>query len=95
MTQMALQALLKGAPAPLCALLDSSRGPLQAPVRAEVFGLQRFAQHGRSLGQAHQASSVRRGATFVPRLRSNMRSLREAQGHRCRPSRRSQSPVPR
>ena len=81
MTQMTLQALLKGAPAPLCALLDSARGALQAPVRAEVFGLQRFAQHGRSLGETHRSSSGRNGTAFFPRLRSNIRSLQEAQSY--------------
>jgi cyclic beta-1,2-glucan synthetase len=52
---------------------------VQAPIRSEIFGQQRFAQHGRSLGATHRAE---RGsalvANFFPRLRSNMRTLREA-----------------
>ncbi|HEX6720854.1 MAG TPA: glucoamylase family protein, partial [Burkholderiaceae bacterium] len=52
---------------------------MQPPIRSEIFGLQRFAQHGRSLGETHRAARARaREATFFPRLRSNIRTLREA-----------------
>jgi cyclic beta-1,2-glucan synthetase len=74
-----LRRLIPGAPQSLLAILDSSRGPVQPPIRSEIFGLQRFAQHGRSLGQTHRAARARaREATFFPRLRSNIRTLREA-----------------
>ena len=38
-----------------CNLLDAGRGALEQPIRSEIFGAARFAQHGRSLAQAHQA----------------------------------------
>ncbi|HET7525033.1 MAG TPA: carbohydrate-binding protein, partial [Burkholderiaceae bacterium] len=74
-----LRRLIPGAPQSLLDILDGSHGPLQPPIRSEIFGLQRFAQHGRSLGETHRAARARaREATFFPRLRSNIRSLREA-----------------
>ncbi len=79
MAQAALLRLIPTAPKALCAILDGARGPVQPPIRAEIFGLQRFAQHGRSLGETHRAArSSSRAATFFPRLRSNIRTLREA-----------------
>ncbi|OYU25938.1 MAG: carbohydrate-binding protein, partial [Burkholderiales bacterium PBB2] len=65
----------------LHALLDPRQGRMLAPIRAEIFGQQRFAQHGRSLAATHRvraAREQRRGQTFVPRLRSNIDSLRQA-----------------
>lgn len=60
-------------------LLDADRGALPAPIRAEIFGAQRFAQHGRSLGLTHFASVPNAlGTTFSPRLKSNVAVLREA-----------------
>ena len=74
-----LARLIPDAPADLCALLDGQAGPLEPPIRSEIFGRQRFAQHGRSLGATHRAASATSpAATFVPRLRSNIRTLREA-----------------
>ncbi len=66
----------------LRSLLDDSAGPLQPPLRSEIFGPQRFAQHGRSLGESHRAgrASLRQSA-FFPRLKDNARMLRLAQ--RC------------
>lgn len=62
------------------ALLDPARGALQWPIRAEIFGSTRFRQHGRSLGQAHVAKTqTRRADAFFPRIRENIRVLREAQ----------------
>ncbi|MEY2875168.1 MAG: hypothetical protein RLZZ373_2539 [Pseudomonadota bacterium] len=56
--------------------LDLPRLP---PIRAEIFGPQRFAQHGRSLGEAHRAERATSHAqTFFPRLRSNIDALRRA-----------------
>nr|MDP2192315.1 glucoamylase family protein [Rhodoferax sp.] len=74
-----LLSLIAAAPPALCDILDSTRGPVQPPIRSEIFGLQRFAQHGRSLGDTHRAARASsRAATFFPRLRSNIHTLREA-----------------
>ena len=74
-----LRRLVPGAPQSLLKILDGRLGPVQPPIRSEIFGMQRFAQHGRSLGETHRASRARaREATFFPRLRSNIRTLREA-----------------
>ena len=60
-------------------LLDAARGALPAPIRSEIFGAQRFAQHGRSLGLTHVATvPAALGTTFFPRLQSNIAVLREA-----------------
>ncbi|HEX5311970.1 GH36-type glycosyl hydrolase domain-containing protein [Aquabacterium sp.] len=75
-----LQQLIAQAPKALCSILDGKRGPLEAPIRSEIFGPQRFAQHGRSLGESHRAAKATwRTANFFPRLDSNIRTLREAQ----------------
>ena len=74
-----LNELIPNAQPELCTILDGDRGPVQPPIRAEIFGSQRFAQHGRSLGLAHSAVKVgASAASFFPRLRSNIDSLREA-----------------
>ncbi len=60
-------------------LLGSRDGPLLAPIRSELFGAERFAQHGRSLGLAQPAQRPAwGGSSFFPRLRSNVRVLQEA-----------------
>jgi cyclic beta-1,2-glucan synthetase len=67
------------APPALLQLLDPAAGALLGPVRSELFGPQRFAQHGRSLGLTHDARRPAFGrSTFFPRLRSNVRMLRQA-----------------
>ena len=72
-------ALMPDAPPALRRLLDQAAGPLLAPVRSEIFGPQRFAQHGRSLGLTHAARRPALGrASFFPRLRSNIAMLRQA-----------------
>lgn len=79
MAQHGLLLLVPEAPPALCAMLDPARGPLAAPIRSEIFGVERFEQHGRSLGETHRAE--RRGwwsRTFYPRLRDNIEALREA-----------------
>jgi cyclic beta-1,2-glucan synthetase len=74
-----LKALIPAASPALYALLDPARGSLQPPIRAEIFGQQRFAQHGQSLGETHRVARARpRAPTFYPRLRSNIEALREA-----------------
>ncbi len=71
--------LLPDAPQALCAILDGAHGAVQPPIRSEIFGQQRFAQHGRSLGETHRAERARPGAaTFFPRLKDNIRALRLA-----------------
>ena len=71
--------LLPDAPPALGAILDGALGPVQPPIRSEIFGPQRFAQHGRSLGESHRAARTRPGgATFFPRLKDNIRVLRQA-----------------
>ncbi len=79
MAQPELLRLVAEAPAALRDILDGARGAVQPPIRSEIFGLQRFAQHGRSLGETHRAARASsRSATFFPRLRSNILTLREA-----------------
>ena len=49
------------------------------PLRAEVFGVARFEEHGRHLGASHDAGKAPFGrATFYPRLQGNIRALRAA-----------------
>ncbi|APW40959.1 carbohydrate-binding protein [Rhodoferax koreense] len=63
-------------------MLNGALGAVQPPIRSEIFGLQRFAQHGRSLGLTHQAATTSaRAATFVPRLKDNIRALRQAHAY--------------
>ena len=82
MAQAPLQRLIPQAPRALCDILNGARGPAEAPIRSEVFGPQRFAQHGRSLGETHRATRLAsRAATFAPRLQSNIRVLREAHAY--------------
>ena len=57
---------------------------VQSPIRAELFGAQRFEEHGRSLAQAqpvrpfsHHSGSTG-GATFFPRVQENIAALRLA-----------------
>lgn len=79
MTRDAWGRLLPEAPPGLRRILDPGRGELAAPIRAEIFGPDRFAQHGRSLGLTHRAErTALTAASFFPRLRSNVRVLREA-----------------
>src|SRR6186713_1311371 len=79
MAQRELLRLLPQARPALCAILDGARGAVPPAIRSEIFGQQRFAQHGRSLGETHRAARApRRGGSFFPRLRSNILALREA-----------------
>ncbi|RZT97756.1 GH36-type glycosyl hydrolase domain-containing protein [Rivibacter subsaxonicus] len=79
MARSALHRLMPGAPPAVLALLDPGRGAIEPPIRAEIFGPQRFQQHGRSLGATHEARIDRRRSTaFFPRLRDNIAVLREA-----------------
>ncbi len=60
------------------ALLDPSRGPIEAPIRSEIFGSARFEQHGHSLAAVHAAEIGASSGAFFPRLRDNIAVLREA-----------------
>lgn len=69
----------------LLKILNYQKEPIHPPIRSEIFGLQRFSEHGRSLGQAQTASRIRRGSIeiggrdrFFPRLTSNIKMLRAA-----------------
>jgi cyclic beta-1,2-glucan synthetase len=62
-------------------LLERPHAPVQPPIRAELFGLQRFSQHGRSLARAQPVQAqeqARRNAPFFPRVDENLASLRGA-----------------
>lgn len=79
MVRSALPGRLPGAPQPLYDILDGARGAVQPPIRSEIFGSERFRQHGRTLGCAHKTAKMSiRTATFFPRLKSNIQALREA-----------------
>jgi cyclic beta-1,2-glucan synthetase len=79
MARSRLRHLVPGASREAVALLDPACGVLEPPIRSEIFGAQRFAQHGRSLGETHEATVDRhRASVFFPRLRDNIRALREA-----------------
>ena len=70
---------LPGVSAALKQMLNPARGPLAPLLRTEVYGPQRFAEHGRSLGASQQASWERPGeGVFFPRLRSNINVLRQS-----------------
>ncbi len=79
MAQPKLRRLLPDAPQALCDILGNTRGPVEAPIRSEIFGPQRFAQHGHSLALTHRAALVSSGgATFFPRLTNNILALKQA-----------------
>ena len=53
------------APGALINILDAGRGPVQSPIRSEIFGSTRFAQHGHSLADTHRVTrtaEARRGS---------------------------------
>ena len=63
-------------------ILGSDRDAVAPPIRAEIFGPQRFAQHGRSLAETHRvADEPARAPTFSPRLNDNIAVLREAHAY--------------
>jgi cyclic beta-1,2-glucan synthetase len=67
------------APATLCRQLEGTNGELEAPIRSELFGLQRFAQHGVSLALTHRVAAHGGARTsFFPRLKENISGLRSA-----------------
>jgi len=79
MPSSALLALVPQASAEVCDMLSSARGPVEPANRSEIFGAGRFAEHGRSLAATHRArNAALRSTAFFPRLRDNIRVLREA-----------------
>lgn len=79
MSAAELLRLIPDAPQALCDILGHAPGAIEPPIRSEIFGTQRFAQHGRSLGETHRAQrAVSWRASFFPRLRSNILTLRAA-----------------
>ena len=82
MLQSGLSSVIADASPALGGILDGARGAVQVPIRSEIFGPQRFAQHGRSLGATHRAARAGLYApTFEPRLKDNIRTLREANSY--------------
>ena len=76
---LALQRLVPDAPQALLFMLDPTQGPVLPPIRSEIFGPERFAQHGRSLGLTHDAALLQaQHQSFFPRFRSNVQMLRHA-----------------
>jgi cyclic beta-1,2-glucan synthetase len=60
-------------------ILDGAQGPVAPPIRSEIFGPERFAQHGRSLGATQGTRLAQLGSgSFFPRLRGNIEVLRKA-----------------
>ncbi len=62
-------------------LLLSPPGEIQQPIRAELFGAQRFEEHGRSLAAAQPvlpSGSIQGGPPFFPRVQENIAALRQA-----------------
>ena len=62
----------------------AAQDELQQPIRAELFGAQRFEEHGRSLARAQTIKQPRlegipdRSPPFFPRVHENIGALREA-----------------
>ena len=59
------------------ALLNPALGPIEPPVRAVLFGLARFEQHGRSLAQAQAIQGTAGASQFFPRLDDNAAMLQQ------------------
>ncbi len=62
-------------------LLAGPREPGEGPIRAELFGAQRFEDHGRSLARAQaieKPNASKKHRPFFPRVDQNLASLRSA-----------------
>ncbi len=62
-------------------ILAANQGEAEPPIRAELFGIQRFEEHGRSLAKAQVVETEtksRRHASFFPRVEENLVTLRNA-----------------
>ena len=74
-----LRRLVPQAPLTLCRMLNPQHGGLEPPIRSELFGLQRFAEHGVSLGLTHRVTATHKSRdSFFPRLHLNIVRLRES-----------------
>lgn len=64
-------------------LLDPSLGQLELPIRAEIFGASRLEQHAKSLAQAQKEGIASRptGTPFYPRLKQNVRVIRQSHAY--------------
>ncbi len=62
-------------------ILNSNPGGPEPLIRAELFGTQRFEEHGRSLAQAQRVRSSKswgESLSFFPRVQDNIAALRQA-----------------
>ncbi len=59
------------------ALLEPALGPLEPPVRAVLFGMARFEQHGRSLARAQAVQGTAGAGQFFPRVDDNVAMLQQ------------------
>ena len=62
-------------------ILQTTGQDIDPPIRAELFGIQRFEEHGRSLAKAQSIESdaqSRRHIAFFPRVAENLVELRKA-----------------
>jgi len=78
-------------------ILLQRQGEAEPPIRAELFGIQRFEEHGRSLAQAQVVEAdapSRRHASFFPRVEANLAALREAYDYVALTSRRGHYVTP-
>jgi len=78
-------------------ILLTQRVEAEAPIRAELFGIHRFEEHGRSLAQAQTVQAdehSRRGASFFPRVQENLAALRNAYDYVALTSRSGQYVTP-
>ncbi len=68
-----------GAVTPYARNILQSVSKTEPPIRAELFGIHRFEDHGRSLARAQLVdASGARGAPFFPRVEENLQALRRA-----------------
>ena len=66
-------------PAQAFRLLEFVPGPLEEPIRAELFGIERLEQHAQSLAAAQPVMGESgKGRRLLPRVQDNGRVLREA-----------------
>ena len=69
------------------ALIRAQKAPIPAPVRAELFGIERMRQHGHSLAQAQAVERRRRwhrrprAPTFFPRIAANLHGIERARAY--------------
>ena len=62
-------------PSAMDRMLDARAGPVLEPLRAEVFGVARFEEHGRHLGSSHDAGKAPFGrTTFYPVSYTHLRA---------------------